>query len=916
MSDVPPIIRKIGKYERLWRERHERDLDLTRRPGGHPKGYRYDAETGERVVHFVEAYCCHHEGKWAGKPLKLEEWQKDLIRHVFGWLNADGTRRFRKAYIEVGRKNGKSLLIGALTLYMLIADGEQGAQVYSSAPLDLATPVPTPTGWSTMGALVPGDLVFDENGCPTRVVAVSEVFEGRPALEVRFHDGERIVTDEEHIWSVRSTATGSLRGRPKSAWRETAVRRGDVIRSTRQLRETLVGPNGASNHSVRLAGSVQLPEADLPIPPYTLGAWLGDGRQNRGAIVFHENDRSILEHIEAEGFETRRHDVNSVPHLLKFTVLGLRTRLRRAGLLDLKHVPAAYLRASAAQRLELIRGLMDTDGTCTKTGECRFTNRSEPLARAVHELLTSVGVLAHLRSVLVTGRPHYVVSFRTAQRVFHLERKAARQRPPGPRARQRYITAVTPVASRPVRCIEVESPSHLFLVGRSMVPTHNTKKDQARIVWKNAAEMVKRSAELKRFVKVFRNSMTCERMGSKFEPLSSEDKMADGLNPHCNAIDELHAHQTRKMWDVLDSALGAREQPLTLVITTAGDYDPESIGWEVHDYATKVLEGVVESDEFFALICSAYEGEETEAILKENPEYYFSVEAQLKANPNYGVSCKPSWLAGQAKQAQDMPGSLTEYLTKNCNVWVRGEKKWLSLEKWAKCEPALPVGVTSRAYALQREQALLTKPCFGGLDLASKLDLTALVLAFPLPGEVYELICRFWLPQRAVHEAAKKGQHHYEQWAAEGWLSVTPGDAIDNDFIKAEVKALAARYNVQQLAYDKFGAQEISTHLTNEGLTMVECGQGFISMSEPAKKFEASIVTGRIRHSHNPVMRFCVANAVTRTDPAGNIKPDKAQAGGKIDGVVAAVMAMSRIVVAKPPPAGSYLLHSDLVVLG
>lgn len=566
MSAVPPIVRKVGKYERLWRERHARDLELAAQPGGHPKGFRFDAEAGERVVRFVEGYCRHHEGKWAGQPLVLEEWQRDVIRQVFGWLNADGTRRFRKVYIEIGRKNGKSLLIAGLALYMLIADGEQGAQVYSSA----------------------------------------------------------------------------------------------------------------------------------------------------------------------------------------------------------------------------------------------------------------------------------------------------------------------------------------------------TKKDQAKIVWDNAAAMVAQSPNLKRFVRVMRNGMFCQKTGSKFVPLSSEDKKMDGLNPHCNVVDELHAHETRKLWDVLDSAMGAREQPLTLAITTAGGFDPESIGWQMHDYATKVLEGVVEADEFFALICSAYEGEETDERLKNEPEFYFSPEAQLMANPNYGVSCKPSWLAAQAQQAKDMPGSLTEYLTKNCNVWVRGDVKWLSVAKWNASEAPLAAGTTPRAYALEREKALENQRCFAGLDLASKLDLNALVLAFPQMNDVIELICRFWLPEKPVREAAEKGQHHYEQWRDAGWLTVTPGDVIDYAFIKAEMRALAKRYSIAEVAFDRFGAREISTALTDDGFKMVECGQGYVSLSEPAKVLQARTVAGKIRHAHNPVLRFCVSNAVVTTDPAGNIKPDKSKATDKIDGVVAAVMALSRIIVAPPPPKNPY----------
>lgn len=554
--------RRPGRYERLARERHERDLALSLQPGGHPKGFWYDEAAGQWVVDWIEKFCRHEKGEWAGQPLVLSEFQRLQIRVAFGWKRADGTRRFRILYSEEPRKNGKSTRAAALGLYLLVGDKEPGAEVYSSA----------------------------------------------------------------------------------------------------------------------------------------------------------------------------------------------------------------------------------------------------------------------------------------------------------------------------------------------------TKKDQARIVWSAAAAMLRKSPELRKYVRAYRNNLHCERLASKFEPLGADSTTLDGLNPHGNIVDELHAHKDRGVWDVLDTAMGARREPMTIAITTAGTYDPDSIGWQTHDYAVKVLEGVIEDDAFFAFIASADEGDDTQRILKERPDYYLSEDAQRTANPNFGVSVKPEYLSTQAAKAVSQPSFYNEYLRLHLNVWTQQVERWLSLQKWAASDPS----GTDRAQAVAKEEALAGQACWGGLDLSTKLDLTALVLAFPRPGKAVEFVCRFWLPEERVAFLERKQQRHWAQWAKDGWLATTPGEIIDYDFIEKEVVALSKRYSLQELGYDPHGATQISTSLAGKGVTMVETRQGYLTLSEPSKDFEARIIAAQVRHHGNPVMRYCVSNAVVTKDSAGNIKPDKAKASGRIDGVVAAVMALSRVIVSKPGDAGDY----------
>ena len=346
--------------------------------------------------------------------------------------------------------------------------------------LALDTPVPTPYGWRTMGDLSSGDLVFDEDGVPTTVLAATPPMIGRPCREVEFSDGTCIVADASHQW-VTIDKNGRRGGRSV-----TEIRTTDEIARSLRVGDEL-------NHHVPLAGPVRYPaRLDLPIEPYTMGAWLGDGTTSKAEIT--SVDPEVLEQISGDGFTVR--PLAYGPHLYRIGGVGhtrdrgtgrytqnssLSSRLRALGLLEGKFVPRAYLEAGPGQRLALLQGLMDTDGFADDVaGRCEFTNTNENLADAVVELAASLG----FRPVKSTGRatlygvdkgPKYRVTFTPDRPVFRLPRKLARQKPSDARFyRFRAIAAVRDIASVPVRCIEVESPRGLFLASRSFIPTHNS----------------------------------------------------------------------------------------------------------------------------------------------------------------------------------------------------------------------------------------------------------------------------------------------------------------------------------------------------------------------------------------------------------------------------------------------------------
>ncbi|MFE6234075.1 replicative DNA helicase [Cellulosimicrobium sp. NPDC057862] len=325
--------------------------------------------------------------------------------------------------------------------------------------LALDTPLPTPSGWTTMGDVAVGDLLVSADGTPTRVVAATGVMVDRPCYEVELDDGTVIVADAQHQWV---TSTRAQRRAVRA--RETPE---SSVRTTEELATTLrtATAERRANHSIATTAPLDLPEADLPIHPYALGVWLGDGSSRRAELT--SADPEIAMRIEGLGYVARP----DTDDLLALGVPGT------------DRIPAAYLRASAAQRRDLLAGLLDTDGTVMPQGSVQISLTNERLARETRELVLSLGYRTGWSTKTVKGRTEasstaYTITFTTEDDVFWLERKRLvhkeRRRPGTARLTSRFVVDVRRVESVPVRCVEVDHPSHLYLAGRSMVPTHNS----------------------------------------------------------------------------------------------------------------------------------------------------------------------------------------------------------------------------------------------------------------------------------------------------------------------------------------------------------------------------------------------------------------------------------------------------------
>ena len=413
-----------------------------------------------------------------------------------------------------------------------------------------------------------------------------------------------------------------------------------------------------------------------------------------------------------------------------------------------------------------------------------------------------------------------------------------------------------------------------------------TKRDQARISHSEATRMAKSSPAVRREVRIFRDNIHIVDTASKFEPLGADADTMDGLNVHGALVDEVHAHKTRDVWDVIETATGSRRQPLMFAITTAG-YDRQSLCFQQHEYTEKVLEAVIADDSWFGAI---YTTDEDDAWDDEG--------CWIKANPNLGISKKRDDMRRLAARAREMPSQLNAFLRLHLDIWTQAETKWISLEHWTQCGQAVDA------------EGLRGRTCYAGLDLSSNTDISALLLVFPPmgDGDDYQVLCRFWIPEEAMIERSRRDRVPYDVWVRQGYITATPGNVIDYAWILHQIDEDAQAYDIQELAFDRWGATKIATELMDRGGEdwLVQFGQGYVSMSPPMKELERLIMEHGLAHGNNPVLTWMANNLVVRTDPAGNLKPDKEKSREKIDGMVALVMGLDRALRHEPPKRSIY----------
>jgi phage terminase large subunit-like protein len=443
-------------------------------------------------------------------------------------------------------------------------------------------------------------------------------------------------------------------------------------------------------------------------------------------------------------------------------------------------------------------------------------------------------------------------------------------------------------------------------------------RDQAKLVWTNIQNLTKTSGFAKK-ITYFTHNLSIQETNSKCEPLSSDVKSLDGLDTHFASLDELHAHPTREVHDLISDSIGARSQPMILIITTAG-FNQTGICYETREYLTQILKGTIQDDSFFGIIFTL-DMKKDWPDLKEQKEEgdgeceddWTDEDVWVKAVPGllgisqsgkrYGVDKKGNPIPGYMTKIEDirdktriaiqMPSAQNNFLTKRLNIWTQQENRWIDLALWDRnnVRPIVEANLTGRV-------------CYGGIDLSAVSDLTIWVMLFPdeQDKELLDILIRVWCPEARLFDTKNKYREQYQSWKKQGHLFTTHGNAIDYDFIRAQIVQDSLKFNISSISVDRlFQAYEFSQKLDAElggsekSPKVIACGMGYLSMAGPCQEFERRLLLCKLNHGGNPILRWMADNVSISRDPAGNAKPSKDISQGKIDGIIGILLGLDRI---------------------
>ena len=402
-------------------------------------------------------------------------------------------------------------------------------------------------------------------------------------------------------------------------------------------------------------------------------------------------------------------------------------------------------------------------------------------------------------------------------------------------------------------------------------------RQQAAIVFDVAADMVRMCPALSKRVKILASQkrLIYTPTNSFYQVLSAEAYSKHGFNIHGVVFDELHTQPNRKLFDVMTKGSGdARMQPLYFLITTAGT-DTHSICYETHQKAKDIIEGRKIDPTFYPVIYGADESDD-----------WTDPKVWKKANPSLDITVGIDKVKAACDSAKQNPGEENAFRQLRLNQWVKQAVRWMPMEKWDKC-----------AFSVDEDE-LEGRVCYGGLDLSSTTDITAFVLVFPPLDEddKYIILPYFWIPEDNLTLRVNRDHVPYDVWERQGYLQTTEGNVVHYGFIEKFIEKLGERFNIREIAFDRWGAVQMVQNLESMGFTVVPFGQGFKDMSPPTKELMKLVLEQKIAHGGHPVLRWNMDNIYIRTDPAGNIKADKEKSTEKIDGAVATIMALDRAI--------------------
>lgn len=906
------------------------------------EGYHFNTDEADKIINFIIYECVFPEGSLTGKPFVPERWQWAVFLNMYCWYVDDkpGTRRFNEVLIYLPRKNGKLL--------------------------DLNTELVTPDGNVKMGEVLVGQTLFDAYGSPCKVTHVHPIEKFPKSYEVIFSNGETVKACADHQWFVRSRAQHPKynnkhisANRKKGEKTTTNLVGNDVyedVWTTQEMFDKGVDCSYGKTFFVTMHNGLQTEKADLPVDPYLLGYWLGDG-SSTGPYLFASKEDAFR--WPGEKVKQRTCYRVHVP------ALG-GSVLRELGVKGNKHIPENYLRASFSQRLFLLQGLMDSDGTIGKRGtDPSFVNINKNIIDGVEQLVASLGLKyttkqISKRSQNGTEGVYYQVQFmayRDTHPVFRLDRKLSRQRlstdTPSSRSRTCQIVSITPCNPVPMRCITVDSPTGTYLFGKTMLPTHNTSAfgaipalislfvdpekrsqnfccaadtEQAALNFRHAAYMVEQNPRLL-------NRLANERVrhGTKFmeskagrtlKVLSSIADTKHGLSPNYVGVDEVHAHHSSELIDVMVTGTAARDSPL-IVYTTTADYDRPSVCNQLHKRGTLLCKGLQSDPNFLPVIYEALPTDDWE-----DPAVW------RKANPNFGISIKERWFNTELNRVRNNPANLNRFLRLHLNIRTSVETTWIPPHIWNSTNPVydsserltvpeirekmeqfpdwFPIVTDPKwefssinillnshldyyTWFFRKVEELKDEPYFAGYDHTAVSDIASLCLFFP---EQRTMLSFNWVPADSIERRSIEEQIPYSNWNLCGLISHSPGGTIDEDQIISAmigdkgVGILTHFGGCRKVAFDNWGSTNISKQIERYGYECIGYPQSFAGMNQPCKTTEALMEQKNLFHGGHPVLQWMNTKIMVVENNNGAVRPDKKNSTDKIDGIVAYLTAL------------------------
>lgn len=809
-------------------------------------------------------------------------------------------RRYETGVLEICRKNFKAL--------------------------SLDTPIPTPDGWKTMGEISVGDYVFSRSGKPTEVIGESEIF-NKPMYEVEFEDGEIIKASCDHIWTVcTKSSRKTVASKNKHIGLAKFYRAGGWHEKTTEemasdyFRKRKDGKGTNYKYRVPMNGAVEFSEKRLLIDPYLLGLWLGNGYSGgTGISVSNEDKDEIAGNInETSGFKVEFHGCKNRAGYLKvdkrennlFDKGSFIYNLKKYDLLKNKHIPLIYMQSSAEQRMALLQGLMDTDGSCSLKGQCSFIQKSEVLSKQVLELINSLGFKARLikRKAFLNGENKgdvYFISFFAPKSnpVFRLKRKIARLKDTlSPRMEAKSIVRITPIEKVPSKCIMVADREHLYLAGKHFTPTHNTftiatifillfltepkfskfysvAPDGAlsREIRDAISETIRSSPLVNEFgghkrFKVLRDYIMFLPKMTQYTPLSYSTSRMDGRLPNAFIADEVGALPSSYAIEAMRSGQLNILNKIGFVISTKYPTIDNPFEDEIK-YSKKVLDGVVEDETRFSLLYepdNIKNWESDDLILKQaNP-------VALEIPEIFEDLVKKRAYAISVESARE------NFVTKHCNIIYQGigTETYIDLNDVLSCKVA-DIDWEGRVVYL-------------ALDLSESGDNTSVSMVSIDEDDSILAESFAFLPADRILEKTLKEKVNYRELVKTDKVFACGTKVIDYLAVEKFILSIEKKYKVkvQAIGYDRYNAMSTAQKLEKAGYNVIEIRQHSSVLHPPTKLLKEKILKGQFKYTENKLLEINFQNARCVYDTNKNTYVNKKKSNGKVDMVVSLINAV------------------------